>query len=97
MVQSFSSNNNSPYVYRMTGYKGRGTRAAFISGLKVDYVSGNSQGTIFCGPQNTNGLTSVNLTPWWRGSCKLYQVAGEVDQNDGGFIRELTLTWQCDH
>jgi len=96
-VHSFYSDNNSPYVYKMTGYKGRGSSANFISGLTVDWTSGNSQGTIFCGPQNTNGLTSVDLTPpVGCGSCKLYQVAGEVDQNDGGFIRDLKLTWQCD-
>jgi len=95
-VKSISSNTNSPYVHRMTGYKGRGSKADFISGLKVEWTSGGSSGTIICGPENTNGLYPFDLTPSGCGSCKLYNVRGEVDQNDGGYIRDLKLTWQCD-
>lgn len=96
MVSSFERNDNTPRVYRIIGFKDRGANLAFISGLKVDWTSGRDSGSIVCGPTHPeHRLERVDLTPRHHGSCMLYNVAGTVDNTDGGLIRSLDLSWDC--
>ena len=99
VVASFSSNNNKPQVYRITGYRGHGTGALneYLSGLKVDWHSGRDSGSIFCGPTNpSQSLVPINLTPIY-GNCVLYSIGGKVDQSDEKLIRSLDFTRTCQY
>ena len=87
---SFNEKSVSTSVYRVTGFLEKGS--IYISGLRVYWKTIRNSGSIFCGDTTK---TPVNLTPRWHGTCKLNNMAGEVDQVDGKLIRTLDFTWQC--
>jgi len=95
-VSQFNSNNNSPRIYRITGFRAHGSDAQYLSGMKMDWTSGRDSGSIFCGPTDPgHTLTRINLTPRYAGSCTLQNIKGTVDQVDGKLIRELGFKWSC--